>query len=100
MIDILIVNEDLNTTVKILHGIEYDEGFSQIQRIADELQLTLISTIDPWGDTVINRPGQAVLAKELARLRGRTDINQELVNAIQHALDVVGSGEYIRFMGD
>ncbi|HZW61936.1 MAG TPA: hypothetical protein VFF04_06960 [Candidatus Babeliales bacterium] len=102
-IDILIVKEDLNTVITYFHSIEPDQNYYQLKRIARQLNLFFLSTIDEGGDMLINRLQAPLMIEEIKQLRGRTDIKQEILDEIDKALDymlIKGPHLYLKFFGD
>ena len=101
-IDILVVKEDLKTVVTQVGSIEANQDFYQLQRIARYMNLAFIATIDEAGDTIINQPQLYILASEIMKLRISREINHDLLNLLQAAIDAVKpySCQYILFVGD
>ena len=98
----MIVKEDLNTVVKICESIDINKDFHYLQGVARELKLYCISTIDEAGNTIINQPQMELFTQEIRQLRQREDINQDILDKLQNALDAVSpySHKYIKFEGD
>ncbi len=101
-IDIIIVQKDLHTTFQVVDGIEDNDDYSHLRKVARELGLLLIASIDAWSNTVINKPQLEILSDEIQQLRNRTDINQEIIDKLQNAIDTVRpyNGCYLRFIGE
>ncbi len=101
-IDILTVEEDLNTPIQVFEGIEANNDFYHFIAVAKEMNLILLATIDEGGDTIINQPQLEIFIREIQQMRSRHDINQEILNKLQKAADSIKpyNCEYIKFMGD
>ena len=101
-INIFIVKEDLITTLVDCGGITIDDDFYYFHKVVNELSLPFTSTIDHAGVIVINPLQLKPLQEEINLLRLRHDINPEILDNIQDALNTVRPQErqYIKFMGD
>ncbi|HZW61934.1 MAG TPA: hypothetical protein VFF04_06950 [Candidatus Babeliales bacterium] len=101
-INIIIVKEDLMTSIKAVGAIEIDDDYFKLRRIAYEEHCVLIYTIDHAGDTVINRLQVSMLKGEINKLRKRDDIAQSILDQLQKAAETVNFAQhqYLKFMGD
>ncbi len=84
IIKITLVKEDLLTIVKDDVGtIELDAYFFEITK---KLNLTLLSTIDSHDMTIFNRLQLDILEKEIQQLRNYKEIDQVLLDTLDHAV--------------
>lgn len=65
-------------------------------------QYPLLASIDPYGDTILNKNQLSLLMTELVRLQAESkeEIKKHNVDAMMHFFNQLDTNQYIKFIGD
>ena len=100
-INICTMENDLSTFIYCVGNIHADQDFSYLKKVALEMNLTLIAGLGEYCDTIINKPQIQILEQEIQILKTRHDVNQNIVNELQNAVNaVIHNFKFIRFIGE